>query len=356
MKIKKRIIAAVISVIAAISIMMGGVFCSADDVDFGTFEDGIYDLSKKYWYHRHAAYKGGDGLPNGDFQQGYKYWIQNFGMKCSDVTTLKKEGDNYYLHFDGQQCQNNYDGINSVRFTAKNVTAGTPLAVLYKWRGDSQYQIYLSQWDMNAEENGGKETRLSFSAYTKKIYEAYEEGEWNIGVTSAADGTKSVTVPTQGSNEYFFSIGVQITTDPTVVIDFDDIQLVIRQDNGIVTDLDGNKLYDLNNLETRVIEETDIDLSDFDLESKKVEMPGPSGMTSSSVLKSAEKEQAGKSEAVTGSAWFWVVVSAGVVIIIAAVVVIVVLLKKKKASDGTPDVEVSAEPNDVSDETEEKTE
>lgn len=361
MSISKRIIATILAVIAAASVMMGGVFCSADD-PFGTVEDGIYQIGKGYWIHRHAAYKGGDGVANGGFQDGYRYWAHNHGKKPSDVTSIKEEDGNKYLHFNGEQCQSNYEGITSVRFTAKGVEPGSPVAVLYKWRGDTQFQIYLEQWDMNAEENAGTSTRLSSSVYTKVIYEAYDEGEWNIGVTSAADGTKAVTAPTQGSNEYFFMIGIQITTDPTAVFDIDDVQLVIRQNDGIVKNLKGEKLYDLNNLEMKVVEETDVDLGDFDFDSKKVKMPGPSGMTASTDVVISESNNTisniAKSVINPASPWFWVVVSAGVVIIIAAAVVIILLIKKKKSSVEEADeaAENTEEAEEVSDDISEEAE
>lgn len=362
MSIRKRIVAMLFAIIAAASVMMGGVFCSADD-PFGTVEEGIYQIGKRYWIQRHPAYKGGDGLPNGDFEQGYKYWAQNFGQKCSDVTTLmKEENGNTYLHFDGEKQKKNWDGITSVRFTVKGVEPGSPVALLYKWRGDTQFQVYLEQWDMSEDEQRGNMSRVSVSGYTKIIYEAYEEGEWNIGVTSAADGTKAVIKPTQGSDEIFFMIGIQTATDPTAVFDIDDVQLVYRQNDGIVKNLKGEKLYDLNNLEMKVVEETDVDLSDFDFDSKKVEMPGPSGMTASTNVVISESNNVisniAKSVINPASPWFWVVVSAGVVIIIAAAVVIILLIKKKKSSVEEADEvsENTEEAEEVSDEISEETE
>ena len=354
MSISKRIVAMLFAIIAAASVMMGGVFCSADDV-FGTPEEGIYKIGKKYWIQSYTAYKGGDGLPNGDFEQGYKYWAQNFGQKCSDVTTLmKEENGNTYLHFDGEKQKKNWDGITSVRFTVKGVEPGSPVALLYKWRGDTQFQVYLEQWDMSEDEQRGNMSRVSASGYTKIIYEACEEGEWNIGVTSAADGTKAVIKPTQGSDEIFFMIGIQTATNPTAVFDIDDVQLVYRQNDGIVKNLKGEKLYDLNNLEMKVVEETDVDLSDFDFDSKKVEMPGPSGMAVGATLKN---ETSNKEDSVqnkknvsvfdtltdTSNPLFWVVVAVGVIIIAGAVVAIILLIKKRNNAQPSEETEENTE-------------
>lgn len=177
----------------------------------------------------------------------------------------------------------------SVRFAVKGVQPGSPVALLYKWRGDTQFQVFLCQWVMSADEQTGTEIRVSSSIYTKVIYEAFEEGEWNIGVTSAADGTNAVVTPDKGSDEYFFTIGIEITTDTSAVFDIDDIQMVYRQTNGIIKSVKGEQLYDLNNLEMRVVEETDMDFSDFDFDSKKVKMPDPSGMTASTNIVSESK-------------------------------------------------------------------
>lgn len=48
MSIIKRITVAAFAVVAAVCVMMGGIFCSAAD-DFGTAEDGIYQSGKSYW-------------------------------------------------------------------------------------------------------------------------------------------------------------------------------------------------------------------------------------------------------------------------------------------------------------------
>lgn len=332
---RKRLLAVILSLIAVVSVIAGGVFCSADEADWGTFEDGMYHIGKHYWIQTNPPYLGGEGLANGDFQQGYKYWAHNFGKKPSDVTQIKKEGDNYYLHFNGEQCQSEWEGICSPRFLANGVQEGTPVAILYKWRGDTQFQLYLEQWDMNPDEVNGTATRVSSSGYTTVISEAYNEGEWNIGVTSGGDGIKGVLAPQNGLDRFYFLIGIQISTDVSAVFDIDDVQLVIRQTNGIVTDLAGKQLYDLNNLETRVVEETDFDFGDFDLESKKEPMPGPEGLptTLSAVIESAGKKDVAAAIMNPASPWFWVVVSAGVIIIIAAAVVIVLLIKKKKSSE-----------------------
>ena len=92
MSIRKRIPAIAISIIAVISVIMGGVFCSADEVDYGTYEDGIYKEGKQYWFQTYPAYTKGDGLANGDFQQGLKFWAQNFGKNAPISLPLTKKG------------------------------------------------------------------------------------------------------------------------------------------------------------------------------------------------------------------------------------------------------------------------
>ena len=116
-------------------------------------------------------------------------------------------------------------------------------------------------------------------------------------------------------------------------------------------------LYDLNNLEVKVVEESEIDLSDFKMDSKKVKMPGPSGISASdAVIKAIQGEEKADAIVNPASPWFWVVVSAGLVIIIAAAVVVILLIKKKKSSDDTVDemLENADEevPEDFSEETE----
>lgn len=361
MSIKKRIPAIAISIIAVISVLMGGVFCSADEVDYGTYEDGIYKEGKQYWFQTYPAYTKGDGLANGDFQQGLKFWAQNFGKKCSDIVTLNKEGDNTYITFDGSKPSANWDGINSVVTKIDGVAEGDVLAVLYKWRGENEnFQIYLTQWELDEKGVGHNENRQSSSMNAaKRIYEAVEEGEWNITVTGKNDATKpGLLKPTLADGGYYLSVGIQVTTDPTVVFDIDDVQIVRRNTStGMVYDLSGKLLYDLNNLEVKVVEESEIDLSDFKMDSKKVKMPGPSGISASdAVIKAIQSEEKVAVIVNPASPWFWVVVSAGLVIIIAAAVVVILLIKKKKSSDDTVDemLENADEevPEDFSEETE----
>ena len=282
MSIKKRILAISISLIAVIGVLLGGVFCSADEVDYGTYEDGIYKEGKQYWYQTYPAYTKGDGIANGDFQQGLKFWVQNFGKKCSDIVTLNKEGDNTYITFDGSKPSANWDGINSVLTKVDGVAEGDVLAVLYKWRGDNEnFQIYLAQWELDEKGVGHNESRQSSSMVGgKRIYEAVDEGEWNITVTGKNDVTKpGMLKPTFGDDGYYVSVGIQVATDPTVVFDIDDVQIVRRNTaTGKVYDLNGKMLYDLNNLEVKVVEESEIDLSDFKMNPKKVPMPGPSAI------------------------------------------------------------------------------
>ena len=358
MSLKKRIIAVLVSIIAAISVIMGGVFCSAD-ADFGTSEDGMYQIGQKYWIQQHDPYMGGEGFANGNFEQGFKYWANNWGKRPSDVSTIQtEENGNKYLHFNGEQCQENWEGIVSPLSLANGVQEGTPVAILYKWRGDNRFQIYLEQFCVDATKTQVESVRVSASGYTTVIHEAYDEGEWNIGVTSGGDGIKTVITPKYEDKRFYFVVGIQICEDITATFDIDDVQLVIRQENGIVTDLSGKQLYDLNNLETRAIEETEFDLSDFDFKSKKKPMPGPSGITASvnAVIESVTNKNGVASIINPASPWFWVVVAVGVIIIAAAVVAIILLLavaKKKNAVKQQEDeAEVTEEPSAESEEAE----
>ena len=341
----KRLLLTVLATIVAVSMIFGSTFCVSAmgkfDSEWGTVEEGV--VSPEGWQDYAGYYEnspGTTGFPNGDFEQGLKYWTTPRGKyKAVDTVDIIEENGNHFMRF---SCENAWEGIESLRFVDSRVKAGDNLAILYKWRSDDpNFQLILQQYRMEPPHIGDIK-RVSMGKGINLV-EAKTDGEWNISMTATKSGDDPrigiVQEPQNDSKTVYLSYLLQVCSDPTTVADVDDLSLVLYNENtGKVTDLDGKELYDVNNLQNDV--EDEIDSSDFDnidFEAENDEVKDKISDETTGVT------EASKGKITIAGSMVWIIIGAiagGIILVAAVVVVIIVLVVKKKKA---PAVAESAE-------------
>ena len=343
----KRLLLIVLATVVAISVIFGsslGISAAGRfESEWGTVEEGV--VSPEGWQDYAGYYEncpGTTGFPNGDFEQGLKYWTTPRGKyKAVDTVDIIEENGNHFMRF---SCENAWEGIESLRFVDSRVKAGDNLAILYKWRSDDpNFQLILQQYRMEPPSIG--EIKRVSAGKGVNLVEAKTDGEWNISITATKSGDDPrigiVQEPLNESKTVYLSYLLQVCSDPTTVADVDDLSLVLYNENtGKVTDLDGKELYDVNNLQNDVedeIDSSDFDNIDFEAENEEIKTDKTVGATESSK---------GKITIAGGVVWIIIGVAAGGIVLVAAVVVLVIILvvKKKKSAEET--IEDAAEPTE----------
>ena len=359
MKNTKNLIISVLTAALSLVILIGCMFTASADTTitfkdsainayntqkYGTVDKGVTvdGLSTVYKYYPSIQYGEPNvkGHPNFNFEKGWQYWIHTDNFKINSETT--KEGtQNKYLTVTTEE---DYKGCYSVKFTDSRIQPGDSIAVLYKWRNvshsnDSEpklIQLLYSAERINDESTYKEEHQLvHYSASglgDKVIWRADDDDdkEWHISLTQVYH---DVLDPAENYNStYYFYLGMQSRINPEIFknTDFDDIQLVkYNKSSGLIYDLDGNKLYNLNSLPKR--DDPDYiwgDLSEKDPNAKiKIDVNDIlSGKIDINNVVNGDDDSQGI------ALWVWIVIAAGVVLVLAvAAVVIVVISKKKKA-------------------------
>lgn len=381
MKNTKSIIFSVLTLALSLVILVGCMFTvSADSITFsdavlnayntqkyGTVDKGITveGLGKIYNFYPSVQYGNPDikGHPNLNFELGWQYWVHNENFKIN--TEITKDGkQNKYLTI---LTEEQYKGCYTIKFTDSRIQPGDSIAVLYKWRNVSHsndcepkvMQMLYSPDKINDESTYKDEHQLvHYSASglgDKVIWRADDDDdkEWHIALTQVYH---NVLDPADTyASKYYFYLGMQSRLEPNIFrnTDFDDIQLVhYNKSSGLISDLDGNTLYNLNSLPKR--DDPDYiwgDLSEKDPNAKikvNVEdlLSGKIDLNQSVGNGDEDTDNSGI------ALWVWIVIAAGVVLVLAvAAVVIIVISKKKKAVTPIAPQEAIAE-----DTAEEKTE
>lgn len=347
----KRLLLIALATIVAVSMIFGSTFCVSAvgkfDSEWGTAEEGI--IPPLNYGQDYAGYyencPGTTGFPNGDFEQGLKYWTTpRTKNHPADTVDIIEENGNHFMRF---SCDVAWQGIESLRFVDSRVKAGDNLAILYKWRSDDpNFQIVLQQYRMEPPHIG--DIKRVSAGKGVNLVEAKTDGEWNVSITATKSGDDPrigiVQPPQNESKTIYLTYMLQVASDPTTVADIDDLSLVLYNENtGKVTDLDGKELYDVNNLQNDV--EDEIDSSDFDNIDFNAENQEIKDELSDETV-GATKASKGKITIAGGIVWIIIGVVAGSIVLVAAVVVVVVILvvKKKKATVAAEDAEdISAE-------------
>lgn len=331
----KKIVSLILAVIVCLGITFcGGISAFADD--YGTYEDGILANQNMANY---KPLKDGKGFPNGDFEQGLKYWGTQRGkeLPSSKVKLLEEDG-NHFIEF---AAEKNWDGIYSTTFSENRVGPDESVSALFKFRGDVNFQIVLIQLCLTADGKSYSERRLAIE--TKTLVIGTGADGWSVGLL---DTTQKTVKPSDVDAKYddpnmYFIYFVQVKTDSTVTTQIDDIQLVnYNKTSGTVTDLDGKQLYDMKNLPVNpeLLENDDFgdyieDEYDYTLE------------------KETKKSEGKTADGNFLSKYLWVIIAAGVVIVVAAAAAVIIVLKKKNTPDNA--VETLKTTEDIA---EEKTE
>lgn len=245
MKNFKKILGLLIAVITVLSICACPLSAAAEEFNYGTFEGGmIPDKAMPYY----GSLTDGKGFPNGNFEQGLKYWGHLFGKR--DPKTVGKIGKeangNYYFQF---ATENTWDGLYSVCFTDSRVKVGDSPSLLFRYSGAADIQIILMQEAKNKKNNVRSEKRLAFR--TKTIVKANTDDGWNIAVL---EPEATVVTPTDEGKQYddpniYLNYFIQIREDPTCNTKIDDLQIVNYDTSaGTIKDLDGKLLYNMTEL------------------------------------------------------------------------------------------------------------
>ena len=351
MTVMKKILSVALCILACVSIAVCGSISALAD-DYGTFEDGIYAGQNMANY---KPLKDGTGFPNGDFEQGLRYWgVQRGKDYPSKFVKLQEENGNHFIEFTPEKA---WDGIYST--TASDVRVGPDewVSVLFKYRGDNNFQIVLIQLLLTADGKTYSERRLAIESKTVTIGSGTDG--WNVCVL---DPTQKTIEPAAVDSKYddpnyYFLYFVQAKSDPTILTQVDDIQLVkYNKTTGIINDLDGKKLYDMKNLpvDKAVLENDDFadyiqDEYNYTVEPEEAATT-PEAKQSSSFIKSYNMFS---SENWSGDTWWKPATATAVIVILLAGVAatVIIILKKKKASncEETPPADTEQEPP-VSDE------
>ena len=375
MKNTKNLIISVLTLALSLVILVGCMFTvSADTIKFnsvalntyntqkyGTADKGVTidasQLTTVYKYYPSVQYGEPSviGHPNLNFEKGWQYWVHTDNFKINSETT--KEGtQNKYLTVTTQE---EYKGCYTVKFTDSRIKPGDSIAVLYKWRNvshsnDSEPKVIqlLYSVDKPNDESTFKEEHqlVHYSASglgDKVIWRADDDDdkEWHISLTQVYHDV--LDPGTDYQSNYYFYLCMQSRINPEIFngTDFDDIQLVkYNKTTGIINDLDGNRLYNLNSLPTR--NDPDYlwgDLSEKDPNAKiKVDVNDLlSGKIDLNNAANGDDDNGDDNQGI--ALWIWIVIAAGVVLILAVVVVIIVVSKKKKAIAPVEETEAPAE-------------
>lgn len=331
----KRILTSLICVLTAVCLILGCSFNVLADDGWGTEEEGIHAPHNNYVRY-YKAYTETDGCPNADFSQGYRYWTTDYNNKDTksnqvvEASRIEKDGDNTYVvmtpHFQ-------YDNIATVMFTDSRVQVDDKLVVLYDWHntsGDASIQVIIYQYILDSNGKCVASHRISDASDggITDLTIAFNDTDWN---TSMSRQRQQVKDPTQdgGDGKIYLSFVIESITEFTDHgTKVDNLRLAkYNKESGDVFDLDGKRLYNVNELNEGTDIEDEIqtdafDNIDYDAENEEL----------------AEKsEEPEKKESFIAKYLVWIIVGAGVLLLIIAGVVVAIIIvvakKKKKATD-----------------------
>ena len=241
---KRNSLVKLLSVIVGIMVIVASVVClttvnAADD--FGTEADGITVANKTAM----DSWTATEGLKNGDFSEGLKYWgpvdyysgTTDASAKASDVVEIVTSGTESYAKFNGSLDYKNA-GIQTTPITvpAAKVEAGDKLAVLYKGDANpsasSKTKIAVRLYQYNTAD--GKATIVDCAAGNLTVDTI--DATWSMLNTTSGIVLANATE----SENYTFSVSITAIAKTCIAL-VDDVQIVKVKDDGFYT-LDGLKL------------------------------------------------------------------------------------------------------------------
>lgn len=363
MKNTKKLLISVLTVALSLIILVGCIFTASAEgtitfspevtaiyeaQKYGSFDKGVTpDPTITHFYKFYPSVQYGNptiqGHPNLNFEKGWEYWIHTDNFKMNSET----DKDGKKNTFVTVATDIGYKGIYSVKFSDNRIKPDDSIAVLYKWRNVSHandcepklIQLYNNYYDESKDgENTTTHPQHQLVHYSaagigdKVIWRADDDDdkEWHISLTHVYHNTKEAV----GENPIsYYYLGLQTRINPEIFngTDLDDVQLVkVDSTTGLVHDLDGNQLYNLNALPTRNdpdyiwgdLAEKDpnakIKVNVEDLLSGKIDLSDAVG----------SDDDTPTSEGV--ALWVWIVIAAGAILLIAVVAVIIIIVTKKK--------------------------
>ena len=323
----KRVITSLLCATVILSVSLCcGLYANADVTQtvitegWGTYEEGLKPGKPAHDYYRyHIPYTDSDRFPNADFEKGLTYWTHCRGRMPNESVKLVKDGENTAIQFTAKE---QYDGIFSVPFIDSRVKEGDNLVVVYKWKGTGNIQIGLEQIMKNSGELDSyvKNFRVSHIGMTgqmKSLYFSADGSKWNVSMSNL---NSPIAAPEGTDKTIYLSLFAQVCTDMTDETIVDDLVIArFNEDTGLVFDLDGNKIYDLNNLPTDEVED-EINMDDFD------------GIDYDAKPDDLKTDENGKDNDKTFiQKYLGAIIGVGVAVIIAAAVVVIIVIKKKQA-------------------------
>lgn len=219
---------------------------------YGSFNTGVvkpFDYYRFYHPSIQYGYPNVDGHPNLDFQKGYEFWHDN----SSQVKMNTDSSGNTYGTIIGTK---EHSGISSVKFTNSKFKTGDTVGLLFKWRNKNHLRAVTgSITELHEVKNEATDWRTidvagndGMSPLTIWVVDEEDDEGWNISLIRSSNPIKE---PTGTYPIVYFSVQFQSTANASIFqnTDFDDFQLVKHnKTTAKVYDLDGNLLYDLNNL------------------------------------------------------------------------------------------------------------
>ncbi len=378
MKNTKKLLISVITVALSLIVVVGCMFTAlAADIKFessslsaynsqgyGSVDKGISvpGLTQIYKFYPSVQYGNPtvNGHPNLNFEEGWKYWVDTPNFKMNTETVDGKT--NTFVTVVGEE---DYKGIYGVRFNDSRIKPGDSIAVLYKWRAPSHQRdvepkliqlLYSRENDESTFKDEHQLVHGSADGRTEHaiwIADEEDDKEWNITLSRVYHDILDASIDYQPVYYYFLGMQCRKNVDFYKGTDIDDIQLVrYDQSTGLIYDLDGNQLYNLNNLPKRE-EEAYIwgDLSENDPDANiKVNVEDLIGgkIDLNAGLNDLQNGDDNSSEGI--ALWVWIVIAAGAVLILAAAAVVVIIVAKKKKAALVP-----AEETEVAEEVTEET-
>lgn len=326
----KKIIALLICSIMATSLFMtasADIIVPADQTviteDWGTYEDGLKPGKPPHDYYRYQIpYTETDGFPNADFEQGLKYWTHCRGRIPSESVKLVKDGENTAIQFTAKE---EYDGIFSVPFTDSRVKQGDNLVVVYSWKGTGHIQIGLEQIMKNQNEPDCyvkvfRVSHIGITGQTKSLYLSADGSKWNVSMSNL---NLPIAEPEGTDKNIYLSLFAQICNDMTDETIVDNLIIArYNEQSGLVFDLDGNKLYDLNNLPVDDVEDelNKDDFSSIDYDA-----------TPEDIKEKRESKENTTEEKTFFQEHLVLIIVLGAIIIAGAAVAAIIIIKKSKS-------------------------
>lgn len=234
----KKIIKSIFAFSLSILVLSSAAVVFADDA--GTFEDGITAPGKFYSQYS-PLFEFDKEFPNGDFEQGFKYWMSDAGGTTSSIAELKEENGNHFVELKPEEP---WSAITTVRFTLPGLKAGESYGLLYDWRceDDTPFAVSLRSWSVDKDTLQGSGVRIGYNRGT--LLKKAENGGFN---TSMATYNHEVPekLKVNDIDRVYMSFSLELVADKKGKVQFDNLKLV-RYDpkNRNILSLDGEVLYE----------------------------------------------------------------------------------------------------------------